>query len=238
MIGIVLLFLLTPEAPFEAPYLSASGTSISNSSSLAETPGTHPRYKDCIKLISEDLEIGRIAAQQWTDEGGGSLALHCLAIADIAAGFPRLGATRLASISDRPDAGDNNARARVLGEAALAWLDGDQPDLAEEAIKSGLKLSPNLAELQIVAAKVYSAAEKWQLASNAVTIAEKANLITTEAYTIRARANLILGRDFAAADDVVAALSLDPFNLDALVLRGELRQAGIEIETFYTDDTQ
>ena len=39
-----------------------------------------------------------------------------------------------------------------------------------------------------------------------------------------------------AADDVVAALTIDPYNIDALTMRGELRQAGVEIEAYYGAD--
>ncbi|MGH8390384.1 MAG: hypothetical protein ACRESJ_33750, partial [Pseudomonas sp.] len=123
-----LLFALTPEAPYLAPYLTAA----------AEVEGANPRYVDCIKLIEEDVEIGRIAAQQWALEGGGPAAQHCLAIADIAAGFPRLGAVRLMTLSDRPQAGDATARARIKAEAALAFLDAGASDFAEEALIGAL----------------------------------------------------------------------------------------------------
>lgn len=229
MFGFILLSLLTPEAPFEAPYL------VRTTQPAAESK-FHPRYNDCLKLVTDDLEIGRVAAQQWAEEGGGALAHHCLAIADIAAGFPKLGAARLASISERKDAGDPKTRALVLGEAALAWLDGNETDLAETAIEKALEFAPDLADLQIVAAKVYAAGEQWELAENAVTKAEDAKLVTAEAFVIRGKARQALGRNFDAAEDVVAALTLDPFNLDALVLRGELHQAGVVIETQYTDE--
>ena len=225
MIVSFLVALLTPEAPYEAPY-------------LAKTPpvnaeaGKHPRYQDCIRLVARDLEIGRIAAQQWTDEGGGALAEHCLAIADIAAGFPKLGAARLAQISDRKDAGDNNARARVLAQAALAWLDGHETEYAKEAINSAVQYAPELGEIYVVAARVFEAAEEWENAAASVTKAADEKLATADTFLIRARAHRALGKDYAAAEDVVTALSIDPFNLDALVMRGELKQAGIEIEAY------
>src|SRR5690606_19581999 len=81
-----------------------------------------PRYADCIQFVEADLDIGRIAAQQWVSEGGGSEARHCLAIADLKAGFPKLSALRLEEIAQRKDAGDDYVRARVLSQAAEAWL--------------------------------------------------------------------------------------------------------------------
>lgn len=215
------LTVLTPEAPYLAPYLAQP---------VAATDGArHPRHQECVRLLTENLEIGRIAAQQWVTEGGGAPAQHCLAIADLAAGFPRLAAARLSDLSDRPDAGDGADRARLAAQAALAWLDAAEPSLASEAIAKARAFAPDLAELEIVAAKVHASASRWQAAADAVTAAEKAGLVTSETYVIRARAHRALGRNVDAAEDVVKALNIDPFDLDALVLRGELRQAGVEI---------
>lgn len=215
--------LMTPEAPFLPAYLD-------------RIEGTTARYADCVKLIADDLEIGRRAAEAWASEGGGAPALHCLAIADLAAGFPKLAALRLTGISERADAGDARARARLLAEAALAFLDAGDAQQAEESVTAAKALAPDLPELDFVAAKAYAAGGKWQAATDAVTAAEDAGLKAPEAYVIRARAHRALGKDFDAADDVVSALTLNPYDLDALVLRGELQQAGVEIEAYYGDD--
>lgn len=219
---VALAFLLTPEAPFMPAYLD-------------RIEGTTARYDDCIKVIVEDVALGRRAAEAWATEGGGAPALHCLAIADLAAGFPKLAAARLTEISERRDAGDQRSRARLLAESALAWLDADNPQQAEQSVVAAKRIAPILPELDFVAAKVYAVAGKWQAAADAVTAAEKAGVTSTEAYVIRGRAHRALGKDMEAADDVVAALNLDPYDLDALVLRGDLQQAGIEIEAYYGD---
>ena len=164
MITFLLAALLTPEAPYEAPYLAAAPE--------AHYEGLSPRYRDCVAHIAADLEIGRIAAQQWAEEGGGAQAQHCLAIADIAAGFPKLGAGRLETLSARPDAGDEETRARILAQAALAWLDADKSENASRALDGALQYAPELAELQIVAANVHAATQAWQAAADAVTAAE------------------------------------------------------------------
>ncbi|MDZ7628589.1 MAG: hypothetical protein U5J99_09350 [Parvularculaceae bacterium] len=219
----VLVTLLTPEAPFIPAY-------------LAGPVSAGARHEECVRLVVEDLEAGRNGAQRWALEGGGAPAQHCLAIADLAAGYPRLAAARLSDIAGRADAGDDAARARVLAEAALSWLEARDIPQAEESI-SAAKARADLPEFDFVAAKIYAADNRWQAAADAVTAAEERGVKTPEAYVIRARAYRALGRDGDAANDVVAALSLDPFNIDALTLRGELRQAGVEIEAFYGDDT-
>jgi tetratricopeptide (TPR) repeat protein len=219
---IALAFLLTPEAPLMPAYLS-------------RIDGTTARHEECVKLIAEDIAIGRRAAEAWATEGGGAPALHCLAIADLAAGFPKLAAVRLTEIAERSDVGDKRARARLLAESALAWLDAGEHQRAENAVDEAKKIAPLLPELDFVAAKAFAEAQKWQAAADAVTAAEKAGVVSAEAFVIRARAHRALGRDQDAANDVVAALNLDPYDLDALVLRGELQQAGIAIDAYYGD---
>lgn len=216
-------FLLTPEAPAQAPALDAAA-------------GTTARHDACIALIAGDVETGRSAARQWATEGGGAPALHCLAVAELAAGYPKLAAVRLSEIAERSDAGDGRARARLYAEAALAFLDANDPSQAEVAVAAAKKIAPVLPELDFVAAKVYAAGEKWPEAESAVDALEKAEMASSEAYLIRARSRRALGRDAEAAEDVAEALNLDPQNLDALVLRGELAQAGVAIDAYYGDE--
>lgn len=188
-----------------------------------------PRYQDCITLVDADLELGRIAAQQWVGEGGGAEARHCLSIADLKAGFPKLAAVRLEDISQRKDAGDDYVRARLLSQAAEAWLEGEEPDRAEAALNQALELVPDSAELQLTAAKVYALQNRWQDVITAVSKAEDGAFVSAETYVLRGKARLIYGAYENAADDVVAALTLEPTNIDALVLRGDLAQVGIDI---------
>lgn len=220
---LALAFLTTPEAPFMPAYLD-------------RIEGTSARYQDCVGLLAADLERGRRAAEQWASGGGGAPAAHCLAIGELAAGFPKLAAIRLTEIAERGDAGDLRARARLMAEAALAWLEAGDADEAERSIGAAKKIAPVLPELDFVAAKVFAEQEDWKAAAGAVTAAERAGAVSPEAYVIRARAHRALGKDADAADDVVAALTLDPYDINALTLRGELRQAGIEIEAYREDE--
>ncbi len=217
--------LLTPEAPFLPVYLASEASA-------------GARHQECVRLIVEDLAEGREGAQRWALEGGGAAAQHCLAIADLAAGFPKLAAIRLTDTAARSDAGDDTTRARILAEAAFAWLEAGDIAEAEKAIANAKERAPALKELDFVAAKIFAADNRWQAAADAVTAAEKNGVKTPEAYVIRARAYRALGRDDDAAEDVVSALTLDPFNIDALTLRGELRQAGVEIEAYFGDQAK
>lgn len=193
----------------------------------------NPRYSDCVEFVNADLELGRIAAQQWVSEGGAADARHCLAVADLKAGFPKLAAVRLEEIAQRKDAGDDYVRARLLSQAAEAWLAAEENAFAEAALDQALGLVPDSAELYLTAAKVYGAQERWQDTVNAVNTAEEGGFFSAETYVLRGRGRHMLGAYERAAEDVVAALTLDPINIDALVLRGDLAQVGINIDVAF-----
>lgn len=193
------------------------------------------RYHDCVALLEADLELGRIAAQQWVSEGGGANARHCLATADLKAGFPKLAAIRLEEIAERKDAGDDYVRARLLSQAAEAWLEAEEPALAEKALQKAFVRTPDAGELHLTAVRVYAALERWQSVINATKAAQEAGFVSPQAYVLRGRAYAAQGNYQVAAEDVVNALTLDPVNIDALVLRGELQQAGVVIDVFLAE---
>ncbi len=210
---------------------------LSTQTANAPTDQVNERYLDCVNLIEADTEVGRIAARQWASAGGGADAQHCLAIADIASGFPRLGAIRLEEASQRKDAGDDYIRARLLAQASYAWLQAADTESAKRTINEAFSLVPDSGELHMTAAKIHAALEEWQQVISSVTIAEQAGFSSSENYVLRGRAFTHLGAYETAAQDVVNALSLNPVNIEALVLRGEIQQTGIAIEVYYDDGT-
>lgn len=214
-----ILLLLTPEAPVVVQ------------AAVPETPD--PEYTACVAAISDNVEAGRAAAVRWLSEGGGAPAQHCLAVADLAAGFPKSAAIRLAELAERSDAGDELVRARILSQAALAWVEAGELLEADRTIEEAFALAPDAGELFLAAAKIYAVNDRQQATIDAVTSAENAGFVSADGYVLRARAHFTLAQYLRAAEDDVEALKIDPFNLDALVLRGELAQAGIAIDADY-----
>lgn len=192
-------------------------------------------YRACIAGVRKDPEASLLRAQKWLNEGGGAAATHCQAVGDLAAGRPRLAALRLLGLSERSDAGDGLTRARILAQAALAFLEDDAPDHAEGAIKAAYALAPEGGELHLIAAKVYYALGRNQDAVDAVADAERQGLASASGFVTRARAYLALQQPRSAADDVVNALTLDPLNIDALTLRGDLAAMGVEIDATFVE---
>lgn len=219
LLAALIAAVLTPEAPtvVQAP--------------VPETPD--PEYQACVEAVEKDAHAGREEAARWVSLGGGPPALHCLAIADLAAGYPKLAAIHLEELAEHPGAGDNLVRARILSQAALAWIEAGHADLAADAIKQAFALAPDADELYLTAAKIHAAKDRQQATIDAVTKAEKAGFVSAEGYVLRGRAYYALAQYGEAAQDAVNALKLDPFNVDALVLRGDLAKAGIEIDASY-----
>ena len=193
----------------------------------------NPRYQDCIDRIAEDPEIGREAAREWMLLSHDPKASHCLAVADLAAGYPKLSALRLLELAESDASGDAPVRARLYAQAAEIWLATDEPEEASKAIGGAFALVPDAGETFLLAGRIHAANKRWQATIDAIDAAENLSFASASGYRARARAYKELTRFEDAADDVAAALRLDPFDLDTLVLRGELAQVGIVINTNY-----
>jgi tetratricopeptide (TPR) repeat protein len=204
---------------------------------IAATPVSEridPQYEDCVKRVFANIAEGRAYATRWTSSGGGAPAQHCLAIADLAAGHPKLAAARLEDLSERPGAGDGMVRARLLSQAADAYLEAQMPEEAARAVAAAFNLAPGEPELHLAAAAVHASLGENQATIDAATKAEKAGVVSSRGHVLRGRARYNLAQYLDAADDVVAALKLDPTNIDALTLRGDLAQQGVDIRADYS----
>ncbi len=222
LLSVFLFAAFTPEAPYDV-----------QDRSNPDFGQNGDRYESCVKAVNTDIDTGRMIAEQWANQGGGARAAHCLAVADLAAGYPKLAAIRLIEASERPDAGDILIRARLLEQAAQAWLEAENPKNALSAIIQAIKLAPNSGELRLTAGIIHAANEEWRKTIEAISAAEEQGFTSASGYVARARAYKSLLKNRQAAEDVVAVLKTDPFNLDALVIRGELHQLGIEINANY-----
>lgn len=221
MIGFVasvILAALTPEAPFAAD---------------AAAERINEDYAACIRRIEADVEDGRTAAERWVRDGGGPPARHCLAVADLAAGRPKLAAVRLVELAERTDAGDGLVRARIFAQAAIAWLEANALEEADAALARAFDLAPGSGELRLVEAEIAFARDEMQATVDAVDAAEAAGAMSGRAHVLRGKALHALARHREAAEDAIAALQIDPFDVDALVLRGDLARAGVSIDARY-----
>jgi len=184
------------------------------------------RYATCVAGVEVDPEAAFEEAIGWRSLGGGAPARHCAALALLALGAEEEAASRLEALALRPDAGGADARAAILAQAANAWMLAEAPDAALESLAAALELAPNSSELHRDAARAHALKRDWAAAAHALNEALARDPRSSAAHALMARAKWELGEAEAAREHVRKALAFDPENLDALVVRGELRQAG------------
>lgn len=189
-----------------------------------------PRYAECVAAVDANPEEGRRQALRWITDGGGDPAMHCAAVADIAVGLPRVGGRRLMSLAEAATTTDPGLAARLYAQAAQAWVNGNEEMKALEAINAAYAQAPDAPALHLMAASVYAGIERWGHTKRVLDLAAETAPLNSQALALRGKAKQMLADYEGAAKDVRSALNLDPDNIDALLLRGELVQAGYVIE--------
>ncbi len=185
------------------------------------------RYDTCLLRIYEDPQIALEFARGWMQLGGGAPAAHCAALALIESGQADRGAEALETVARRPDAGDAMMRARLLDQAAAAWTTAGQPKKALGTLDAAIRLAPDDPSLLVERARVWVLISEWEKAAADAAAAAARDAEIPEAWTMLARAQWALDRRSAAVDSLQKALALDPDDVAALLLRGEMRQAGV-----------
>lgn len=203
---------------------------IASFGAVAQDFSPDPDYQACIDRIEANIDAGRKAALRWVTDGGGAPALHCVAVADIAAGFPRLAAGKLDSLAEKSRLIDALVSARLYVQAAQAWTQGGETERALASLREAYRMAPAAEEVNLLAAPIYAEAGRWGLVKKSLDDAERDTPLSSAALVLRARAKMVLSDPEAAARDLQKALNEDPENIDGLILRGELAQAGYALE--------
>lgn len=178
-------------------------------------------YDDCTKVVAETPTLGLDYAESWQMQGGGASAKHCRAIALLALEKPgRAGDILLALAKEEEN--DPGIAARLYLQAAEAFAAGRRKEPAMSALQRAYALTETQPEVDMTAAAVYATLKEWKGTVLALHSLEKMTGLSGDALALRARANFELGELEAAAADVSAALHLDPYLVDAIVLRGDL----------------
>ena len=151
-------------------------------------------------------------------------------MADLTLQTWRIGAMRLLKLADAEAARDPLIAAAHYAKAADALLNLPDETTALTAVSTGLELAQEAAELHMLKGKIHLSKRDWALAEQALTKAESLNRFESAGFAYRARARLEQGKVEPAALDTIAALRLDPHNIEALVLRGELIQQGLTMD--------
>lgn len=188
-------------------------------------PESLARHDACVakseKAPKEAYEDGLV----WRAEGGGALALHCVARAQMGMGDYDQAAERLALVASMREVTSQDMRASFYTESGHAYILAHRPADAKKSFDEAVSLRPQDADLRLDRAEALMLAEDWKGAADDMDVALALRPNNTEALRLRGEARLAL-RDYdAAAADADHALRVDPAYVPALVLRGKVREA-------------
>jgi len=161
----------------------------------------------------------------WLMAGNRPKARYCNAMALIAMGRIREGATRLEALANAADPIALNQRIHFMTQAGNAWLSANYPEAALTAFSTALRLQSSDPFIYIDRAAAYFTIGDWALGLNDLDAALSLAPGLTDARLLRARAYLKTDALEAAQTDLDRLLITEPDNIDVLLLRGELNEA-------------
>ncbi|MSP03147.1 MAG: hypothetical protein EXR07_19180 [Acetobacteraceae bacterium] len=193
------------------------------------TPPFPPRiaegdqYDKCLTMLAEDPEGAEAIAAAWKAAGGGDTAIHCQALAAIAAGEPETGAAMLETLA-RGGKVQGLMRAVLLSQAAEARLMVDQAEAALNDTTEALEISPDDPDLLIGRANANDALGRTLHAMDDLNQALRLDATRADALVLRASVWRRLDMLPEARSDIEKAIALDPEDAETLLERGILRQ--------------
>jgi tetratricopeptide (TPR) repeat protein len=186
------------------------------------------RHETCLALIGQNAELAYEEALAWRYQGGGWPSEHCVSLALIALDQAEAGAARLRAAAEGAVTATDASRAIMFGQAGDGFLLAEAPQEARDAFERGLDFAPGDSGLKRGVAEAALALSDAGAAESAASDAlETASAETgrAEALRLRAEARLALGTLDSALSDVEAARSVQPDNIDILLLRGRINEA-------------
>ncbi|MHA1537213.1 MAG: tetratricopeptide repeat protein [Alphaproteobacteria bacterium] len=207
-------------------YLAAAGAWAAGAGKAPPVvPGDSALYRDCMVLVAKNPKQAFEHALAWHSTGGGYPARHCIASALQALGQHAEAAARLQKIAIDMKAAPVALRAKILQQAAGAWLRAKQRARALAALKTAIKLDPGNLTLRsdrglilALSGKLFEAVDDF----NKIIEAEPRNV---DVLVLRAASYRRLKSIALARDDLKRALAIAPNHPDALLERGILRLA-------------
>jgi tetratricopeptide (TPR) repeat protein len=181
------------------------------------------QYDKCMTMIADDPQGAEAMSTSWQATGGGEGAIHCQALASIAAGKPEAGARLLEDLAHGGKV-QGLSRAVLLGQAAEARLMVEQAEPALQDTTEALAIRPNDPDLLVSRANANDALDRGNDAVDDLTHALQLDPSRGDALVLRASLRRRMDQLDEARSDIGRALALDPENAEALLERGILRQ--------------
>lgn len=183
------------------------------------------KMEACIAKIDQKPEDAYEDALAWATETHVREARMCQALALIAMKNVDAGARLLEALAISADGGADADRASVFWQAGNARLLNLQGAEAVEDFTQALKHAPNEPDLLIDRARSYWLTEEWRKAEEDLSAALDKRPNDSLILRLRATARLKLGVLDLAERDAEAAVKANPQDVDALLVRGQVREA-------------
>lgn len=183
---------------------------------------TERDYAACLLQAARDPLGGGKSAMAWHGQGGGTMALHCAAVALSNRGSYVLAAKMLERVARGLPEQGRPSRADALGQAANAWLLAGQTQRAAASIENALEQAPGDGQLLIDRARIRAEQKNYAGALADLDAAAKTHKWNAPLHAYRAAALRHLGKFDAALLASETALSLAPDLREALLEHGIL----------------
>jgi tetratricopeptide (TPR) repeat protein len=181
-------------------------------------------YAHCMNLARQDPHAAQSLAAAWQQRGGAHPAEHCAAVALIALGKYKEGATRLHALAQAMTKAPASLRADVLDQEGQAWLLAGDPVRAYTVSNAAVAFAPGDPELLIDRAEAAAAAGYLDRALGDLDGVLKGDPNRVDALVYRASAYRALDRLDPARADIDKALAEAPRSAPALLERGNIRR--------------
>jgi len=181
------------------------------------------RLAACQKLAESEPERAFEEGKAWENESPVLEAKYCVVAAAFGLGRPALAAAELDRIAYFLS-GRRESHAIALAQAGNAWLLAQDPYRALEAFNDALGFSPGVRDLLVDRSRAYAQMGDWKRAEQDLNAALDAKSEDALALTLRAETRLQQGALELALKDAEAALKLEPNSVDALLVRGRIRE--------------
>lgn len=183
------------------------------------------RYRTCLAKAHSTPSIAYEDALIWRNEGGAAPARHCAAMALLGLHAYAEAAEKLEELSYAPDIGSDGLRTQALVQSGEAWLQARRPEEALRVLTLALEDQADNAQLHTNRARALMALARPQEARADLDAAVQLDPKASLAWRLRA-AVLLAQNDLAAAQtDIEMALALTPSDVEALLVRGQIREA-------------
>lgn len=187
------------------------------------------RFEACVAAIDADAVAAYEEAMAWAAEGQSLHAYRCAAMAMVGQNRFAEGARRFESLATALSSQSDALRAELFAQAGNAWLLDREPSRGRSALTRAIALMQGdrtfMPDLLIDRARAYAMEADYRHAEEDLSTA--LDLRPNDALALRLRASARMHQNSfdLAETDALAAVALEPSNVDALLMLGHTREA-------------